>query len=72
MKNILKIQKQLEEYHLDAYYVSISDNHQSEYVADYYKIIPFLTGFTGSQASLLITKNQAYLWVDGRYHLQAD
>ena len=65
------IQKKLTQLQIDAYIVPTSDDHNSEYISDYYKTRAFLTGFTGSAGTLLITPKKAYLWVDGRYHIQA-
>ncbi len=56
----------------DAYIVPTCDFHNSEYVSDYFKARQLLTGFTGSAGTLVITKTEAYLWVDGRYFIQAD
>lgn len=56
---------------IDAYLVPSFDYHQSEYVADYFKLRKWLTGFTGSAGFALITQDIALLWTDGRYHTQA-
>lgn len=56
---------------IDAYIVFISDDHGSEYISDRYKSVRYLSGFTGSAGTLLITKENSYLWTDGRYFLQA-
>lgn len=56
----------------DAYIVPTSDPHMSEYTADHWKTRKFLSGFTGSAGTLLITKNMAGLWTDSRYFLQAE
>jgi len=49
-----------------------SDPHGSEYIDSYYKIREYLSGFTGSAGTLVVTKDEAALFVDGRYHIQAD
>lgn len=56
---------------LDAYIVPTADPHQSEYLPDYYKTRQFITGFTGSAGTAVITKKDAGLWTDSRYFLQA-
>ncbi len=56
---------------IDAYLVPTDDFHSSEYVGDYFKCRKFLTGFTGSAGTALVTADGAYLWTDGRYFLQA-
>ena len=48
------------------------DPHSSEYVADYYKGREFLTGFTGSAGTAIVTLDKAILWTDGRYFIQAE
>ena len=55
-----------------AYLIATSDFHNSEYIPAYFKTREFLTGFTGSAGTLLITEDNAYLWVDGRYFIQAE
>lgn len=57
---------------IDAYIEPTSDPHQSEYVADHYKGRAFITGFTGSAGTAVITQNEAILWTDGRYFIQAE
>lgn len=57
---------------LDAYYFNTSDNHMSEYVPEYFKTIRYFCGFTGSLATFIVDKEKAYIFVDGRYHIQAD
>ncbi|MCR5350339.1 MAG: aminopeptidase P family protein [Acholeplasmatales bacterium] len=57
---------------IDFYIVPTSDYHNSEYISPYFKCRQYLSNFTGSAGTLLITKTTAYLWVDGRYFLQAD
>ncbi|MBA0881538.1 hypothetical protein Goshw_025792 [Gossypium schwendimanii] len=56
---------------LDALLVPSEDYHQSEYVSARDKRREFVSGFTGSAGLALITKNEARLWTDGRYFLQA-
>ncbi|PPE02173.1 hypothetical protein GOBAR_DD00771 [Gossypium barbadense] len=56
---------------LDALLVLSEDYHQSEYVSARDKRREFVSGFTGSAGLALITKNEARLWTDGRYFLQA-
>lgn len=56
---------------IDAYLVPTSDFHESEYVGTYFKCRQFITGFTGSAGSAVITKTEAGLWTDGRYFVQA-
>lgn len=57
---------------VDAYYIPTSDFHFSEYVSDYFKVREFFSGFSGSAGDLLVTMDEALLWTDGRYFLQAE
>ncbi|MCR4650708.1 MAG: aminopeptidase P family protein [Lachnospiraceae bacterium] len=55
-----------------AYLLTNSDPHNSEYLDDHYKKIEWLTGFTGSNATVVVTMDEALLWTDGRYFVQAE
>jgi Xaa-Pro aminopeptidase len=57
---------------IDACIIPSSDQHLSEYIPDHWKIIPWLTGFTGSSANVIITDSFAGLWTDSRYYIQAE
>ena len=57
---------------IDAYLVPSDDFHMSEYVGEYFKCRKYLTGFTGSAGTAVVTKTRAALWTDGRYFLQAE
>lgn len=48
-----------------------TDPHQSEYIADHWQVRRWLSGFTGSAGALVVTLNNAYIWADSRYWLQA-
>ena len=54
------------------YLVPTSDFHESEYVGDYFKARKYITGFSGSAGTAVITPDEAGLWTDGRYFLQAE
>ncbi|MGX8773986.1 MAG: aminopeptidase P family protein [Bacillota bacterium] len=56
---------------IDACIVPTGDPHMSEYISDYYKTREFITGFTGSAGTAVITADDAGLWTDSRYFLQA-
>ncbi|CAK9807708.1 Xaa-Pro aminopeptidase ApepP [Anthophora quadrimaculata] len=56
---------------IQALIVSSNDAHQSEYLREYDKRIRFISGFTGSFGTAIITPNEALLWTDGRYYMQA-
>ena len=59
-------------YRLDAYIIPNTDPHQSEYIADRWKSLTWLTNFTGSAGNVVVTKKFAGLWTDSRYFLQAE
>ena len=56
---------------MDAYMVPTADFHESEYVVEYFKARKFITGFTGSAGVAVIGQEEAWLWTDGRYFIQA-
>lgn len=66
------LRKFMEEKNIDAYMIPSSDNHQSEYVGDYFKSREFISGFNGSAGTVIVTKDEAGLWTDGRYFIQAE
>ena len=68
---ISKLRAIMEEDGLDAYIIPSSDNHQSEYVGEFFKARAYVSGFTGDAGTVVITKNDAGLWTDGRFFLQA-
>lgn len=57
---------------IDIYVVPTSDFHDSEYVGEHFKARKFITGFTGSAGTAVITMTEAGLWTDGRYFVQAE
>ena len=57
---------------LDAYIIPSTDPHISEYVADRWKSKTWISGFTGSVATFVVTKDKSGLWVDSRYWLQSE
>lgn len=57
---------------VDALIVPSSDPHLGEYVPDHWRVIRWLTGFTGSTANVVITRSFAGLWTDSRYFIQAE
>lgn len=70
-ERIAALRRLMEERKLDAYLVPTADFHDSEYVGGYFKCRSFLTGFTGSAGTAIITQREARLWTDGRYFVQA-
>jgi len=57
---------------INFYIIPSSDPHLGEYIPDHWQIIRWLTGFTGSAATVIITDTFAGLWTDSRYFIQAE
>lgn len=57
---------------IDAYLILTDDFHASEYVGEYFKCRQYMTGFTGSAGTVIVTQDMAGLWTDGRYFIQAE
>ncbi len=64
------LRKQLAKDGLDGFVVPISDEHMSEYVGAYAQRLEWLTGFGGSAGTAVVLKDEAAIFVDGRYTLQ--
>lgn len=71
-ERVEKLRQLMKENKMDAYIIPSSDAHLSEYVANYYKCREWISGFTGSAGTVVITLNDAGLWADGRYYIQAE
>ena len=71
-ERLAALRRGMEQESIDIYIVPSDDFHQSEYVGEYFKARQFITGFTGSAGTAVITKNMAGLWTDGRYFIQAE
>ncbi len=56
---------------MDAYVVPTADFHQSEYVGEHFKARKYISGFSGSYGTVVITREDGGLWTDGRYFFQA-
>ncbi len=57
---------------VDAYIITSADPHLSEYPADHWKFREWISGFTGSAGTVVVTNDEAGLWTDSRYFLQAE
>lgn len=66
------LRKRMQEEHIDMYYITSNDFHNSEYVGDFFKCREFISGFNGSAGSVIISMKKAGLWTDGRYFIQAE
>lgn len=72
IEHIQKLRTLMCENNIDTYLIPTADDHESEYVADYFKARVFMSGFTGSAGTLVVTREKAGLWTDGRYFIQAE
>ena len=70
-ERIAKLRALMTEKGIDAYVVPTADFHQSEYVGEHFKARKYITGFSGSYGTAVITKDDGGLWTDGRYFFQA-
>ena len=68
---LIDLGKMSKDKNIQFYIVPTDDDHQSETVGDYYQARAYLSGFTGSAGTLLVMQDEAYLWTDGRYFIQA-
>ncbi|MEG1801448.1 MAG: aminopeptidase P family N-terminal domain-containing protein, partial [Oscillospiraceae bacterium] len=70
-ERIEALQQILKQKKLAAIIIPTQDFHMSEYVGEYFKARRYFSGFTGSAGVMVITQNEANLWTDGRYFIQA-
>ena len=70
-ERISSLRKLMSEKGIDAYIIPTYDPHQSEYVGDHWKSRIWISGFTGSAGTVVVTMKEAGLWTDGRYFIQA-
>lgn len=71
-ERIEKFRKEMKEVGADYYILDDADPHGSEYVCDFYRKRTYFSGFDGSNGKLLLGLEDAYLWTDGRYFIQAE
>ncbi len=72
VEKLSALRSHMNEHGADILLVTSDDYHQSEYVGDFFKSRAFISGFTGSAGTLVITKDDAKLFTDGRYYIQAE
>ena len=70
-QQLINLRQKMQQNQIDAYLIPTTDYHGSEYVNDYFKCRKYISGFSGSAGTLVITMGEAWLWTDGRYFLQA-
>lgn len=66
------LRNQMQAAGVDYYMMPTADFHSSEYVNDYFKVREYFSNFTGSNGTLVVWKDGAGLWTDGRYFIQAE
>lgn len=66
------LREKMTTYGIDYYLMPTSDYHNSEYSADFFKAREYFCGFTGSNGTLVVSKDWAGMWTDGRYFIQAE
>ena len=66
------LREHMRKHNVSAVVIPTADMHLSEYISDSYKLREFLSGFTGSAGTLVVTMEKAGLWTDGRYYIQAE
>ena len=69
---LLQLQQNVRDKGIDYYYIPLSDYHNSEIPNERFNLIEYFTGFSGSNATLIVTPSQVYMWTDGRYFIQAE
>lgn len=69
-KELIALREAMKNAGVDAYVIPTDDFHGSEYVGDYFCCRHYVSGFTGSAGTLVVTEDWAGLWTDGRYFLQ--
>ena len=72
MKRVNKLREIMKNKNIDHYIITSNDPHQSEYVAEHYRGRAYVSGFTGSAGTLLVSNDSSKLWTDGRYFIQAE
>ncbi len=71
-ERVEQVRKMMEKDGLSAWYITGTDPHQSEYVASRWRTREFISGFSGSAGTVIITRDKALLWVDSRYYIQGE
>ena len=69
---IIKLRNFMEINNIDAFIVPSTDAHSGEYIPEYWESRKWISGFTGSAGTVVITRDKAGLWTDSRYFIQAE
>lgn len=70
-ERLARLRAEMKKRNIAVYVVPTADYHESEYVGEHFKARKYITGFTGSAGTAVVTMEEAGLWTDGRYFLQA-
>ena len=70
-ERLAQLRQEMSKRGIDVYVVPTADFHESEYVGEHFMARKYITGFTGSAGTAVITMDEAGLWTDGRYFVQA-
>lgn len=68
---LCKLREKMKEAGINCYLIPTSDYHDSEYVSGFFKVRHYFSGFTGSAGTLIVNQEEAALFTDGRYFIQA-
>lgn len=69
-KKVQLLRRQMRKNKLAAFIINGTDPHKSEYVCDRWQAREWISGFTGSAGTVVVTDKQALIWVDSRYYVQ--
>ena len=72
MRRIDLLREYMKKCGVSACIIPTADPHLSEYVPEHYKLREWVSGFTGSAGTLVVTEEEGGLWTDGRYYIQAE
>lgn len=72
IEKLAALRELMKQHQLDAYIVPANDPHASEYMAEHWMETAWLTGFQGESATIVVTMDEALLFTDSRYYLQAE
>lgn len=65
------LRNEMKQREIDVYIIPTSDFHETEYVGDHFKARAWMSNFSGSAGTLVVCRDHAALWTDGRYFIQA-
>ena len=71
-EKLAKLREGMSASEIDIYLIPTADFHESEYAGEHFGVRKYMSGFTGSAGTLLVGKEKAALWADGRYFIQAE